>query len=65
MINVDYTVIKEDVLIQIIGGLLQQLMEKIDRVRLVAGSVLQDIFKTLRTANAFPGYERVAAVFST
>ena len=40
MINVDYTVIKEDVLIQIIGGLLQQLMEKIDRVRLVAGSVL-------------------------
>jgi hypothetical protein len=41
-------------------------MEKIDRVRLVAGSVLQELFKTVfPLLPSFPGQEIVAKVFST
>lgn len=36
-----------DILFKIICNIIQQLVEKIDRVRLVAGSVLQDYFDNL------------------
>ncbi|CAD8196419.1 unnamed protein product [Paramecium octaurelia] len=64
--NQQYYIINEQYIIKIIGQLLQQLCEKIDRVRLLAGSVLQDLFKSvLPKLQQFENYEQISAIFST
>lgn len=45
--NKSLLIVKGETVERIIALFLQQLAEKIDRVRLVAGSVLQDIFDTI------------------
>ncbi|CAK65708.1 unnamed protein product (macronuclear) [Paramecium tetraurelia] len=59
-------IINEQCIIKIIGQLLQQLCEKIDRVRLLAGSVLQDLFKSVfPKLQRFENYEQISTIFST
>ncbi|KAM3128124.1 hypothetical protein pb186bvf_019770 [Paramecium bursaria] len=59
-------IITKEKINQIIGQLLQQVCEKIDRVRLLAGSVLQDLFRQV-----FPllpkidNYDQISKIFQT
>lgn len=48
---------------RMIGLILQQLNEKIDRVRLLAGSILQDYFDNLSDNFEIPRREQLKSVF--
>jgi hypothetical protein len=57
--------LNSDLLFKIICNIMQQLVEKIDRVRLVAGSVLQDYFDNLQDKTPdFPYKKSLIEIFN-
>ena len=59
-----YNPLTPEVLTQIIGLLLQQLVEKIDRMRLIAGHILQIIFdRYVDSLPEFPNKQELTSIF--
>lgn len=56
-------VISNGLIEQMLGYFLQQLSEKIDRIRLLSGSLLQNFFDFYSYIFVFPDQERLTKIF--